>query len=58
MDCSFIRRAVNCMWANEENADPAWQIGTVPLSGQKFVSLTGTQEMPGNKSLFISVITA
>ncbi|VIO86812.1 Uncharacterized protein BM_BM2819 [Brugia malayi] len=46
LDCSFERRAVDCMWANHEQAEPAWQIGTTPLNKHKFISLTGTSELP------------
>lgn len=52
LDCSFERRAVDCMWANHEQAEPAWQIGTTPLDKHKFISLTGSSEFPG-KVLFI-----
>ncbi|EFO19755.2 hypothetical protein LOAG_08736 [Loa loa] len=37
---------LNCMWANYEPAEPAWQIGTTPLDKHKFISLTGSSEMP------------
>ncbi|VDK63373.1 unnamed protein product [Onchocerca ochengi] len=46
LDCSFEKRAVDCMWANHEQAEPTWQIGTTPLDKHKFFSLTGTSEMP------------
>ncbi|KAK6110550.1 hypothetical protein QQG55_40215 [Brugia pahangi] len=37
---------LNCMWANHEQAEPAWQIGTTPLNKHKFISLTGSSELP------------
>ncbi|VDN16992.1 unnamed protein product [Gongylonema pulchrum] len=37
------------MWANHEQADVAWQIGTMPLNEHKFISLTGTLEMPDDE---------
>ncbi|KAM3726164.1 putative competence-damage inducible protein [Dirofilaria immitis] len=46
LDCSFEKRAVDCMWANYEQAEPVWQISTTPLDKHKFVSLTGISEMP------------
>ncbi|VDN02865.1 unnamed protein product [Thelazia callipaeda] len=46
LDCSFDKRAVDCMWANDEQTDAAWQIGTTPLNEHKFISLTGTSDMP------------
>ncbi|VDK71505.1 unnamed protein product [Litomosoides sigmodontis] len=46
LDCSFERRAVDCMWANHEQAEAAWQIGTTPFDKHKFISLTGSSELP------------
>uniref|UniRef100_A0A0R3RYB0 MAM domain-containing protein n=1 Tax=Elaeophora elaphi TaxID=1147741 RepID=A0A0R3RYB0_9BILA len=39
-------RAVDCMWANHEQTEPVWQIGTTPLDKHKFISLTGSSEFP------------
>lgn len=47
MDCSFDRRAIDCLWAGEEGANPTWMIASTPLNKHKLQSLTGTDQMPG-----------
>ncbi|KAL3982247.1 hypothetical protein ACH3XW_46425 [Acanthocheilonema viteae] len=46
---------LNCMWANHEQAEPAWQIGTTPFDKHKFISLTGTSELPDGEFAIVQL---
>uniref|UniRef100_A0A915BIE3 MAM domain-containing protein n=1 Tax=Parascaris univalens TaxID=6257 RepID=A0A915BIE3_PARUN len=53
LDCSFDRRAIDCLWAGEEGANPTWMIASTPLNKHKLQSLTGTDQMPDGEFAFV-----
>ncbi|VDN55783.1 unnamed protein product [Dracunculus medinensis] len=46
LDCSFNRRAIDCMWANYDKQNPQWLVASMPVNKQKMYSLTRTMQFP------------
>ncbi|VDK54138.1 unnamed protein product [Anisakis simplex] len=55
LNCNFDRRAVDCLWANDESEadNQDWLIGSSPINKHKFVSLTGIEQMPVGEFAFV-----
>ena len=56
LECSFSKRALDCLWANLEGEKASWEVGVGTIDKSKFASLTRRLSYPGSFSSLFQAI--